>query len=178
MAEALPELNKAWAPKVGEEFGLSIGINSGIARVGNTGTHRKFKYGPLGSTVNLASRVQGATKYLKSGTIVTAATQQRLGDEFSTRRLCKVRVVNIPEPVELFELRSTADRRQAAFDKRYEMALSEFERQNLKAAAATLSRLLAEHPGDGPSQVLLSRTSASLANSDVEFTEAWELPGK
>jgi adenylate cyclase len=157
---------------------LSIGVNSGIARVGNTGTHRKFKYGPLGSTVNLASRVQGATKYLKSGTIVTAATRQRLGDSFATRRLCKVRVVNIPEPVELFELRSTADRRLAALDNKYETALSQFERQDIRAAATTLTKLLAEHPGDGPSQVLLSRTTAFLANSDVELTEAWELPGK
>ena len=45
---------------------LGIGINSGPASVGNTGSIHKFKYGPLGNTVNLASRVQGATKYLKA----------------------------------------------------------------------------------------------------------------
>ena len=75
MWQALPELNDRWEGKLAERFGLGIGINTGIARVGNTGSHRKFKYGPLGSTVNVASRVQGATKYLKSGVIVTAATK-------------------------------------------------------------------------------------------------------
>ena len=47
-------------------MGFGLGLNTGVARVGNTGTQRKFKYGPLGNSVNLASRVQGATKYLES----------------------------------------------------------------------------------------------------------------
>src|SRR5581483_10894365 len=79
-------------------------INTGTARVGNTGTKRKFKYGPLGSMVNLASRVQGATKFLRTQLLITEATQAHLGDEFAQRRLCKVRVVNIKEPVDLYEL--------------------------------------------------------------------------
>ena len=102
---------------------MGIGINTGIARVGNTGSHRKFKYGPLGPTVNVASRVQGATKYLKSGVIMTAATKGRLGDEFFVRRLCKVRVVNISEPIELFELRADSDSQSKALSQAYESGL-------------------------------------------------------
>ena len=49
-------------------------MNTGPAQVGNTGTARKFKYGPLGHTVNLASRVQGATKHFKSRMLITEGT--------------------------------------------------------------------------------------------------------
>jgi adenylate cyclase len=178
MWQALPELNARWAPKVGEPFGLGIGVNTGMARVGNTGTHRKFKYGPLGSTVNVASRVQGATRYLRSGMIVTAATQRRLGAEFPTRRLCKVRVVNIGEPIELFELRADPDRNWKAVCKKYEQGLKQFEGRDFQGATATLGQLLADHPDDAPALILLSRAVNLLVDSDVEFTEAWELPGK
>ncbi len=178
MIESLPALNKTWASKVGEEFGLAIGVNTGIARVGNTGTHRKFKYGPLGSTVNLASRVQGATKYLKAPAIVTAATRSRLGSEFVVRRLCKVRVVNIQEPIELYELRGPVDSNWPTIREKYERAVSQFEQRDFPAAADTLRQLLTANPADRPAQVLLSRITAFLANPDVEFQEAWELPGK
>ena len=45
-----------------------------------------------GNTVNLASRVQGLTKYLKCPLLVTAATRQQLGDGFVARRVVRTRV--------------------------------------------------------------------------------------
>src|SRR5262249_59580349 len=88
---------------LGEPLRIGVGINSGVAQVGNTGSTLKFKYGPLGNTVNLASRVQGLTKYLRCGVLVTAATREQLGDEFIARRAVRARVVNIKEPVDLYE---------------------------------------------------------------------------
>src|SRR5207302_3809188 len=104
MLDALRELNQRWEKSLGEPINLGIGVNTGIAQVGNTGTHHKFKYGALGNTVNLASRVQGATKHLKTKLLITGATHARLGTGFDARRLCRVRVVNIHEPVDLYEL--------------------------------------------------------------------------
>src|SRR5205814_5749276 len=101
---ALPELNLCWAETLGEPMGLGIGLNTGPARVGNTGSQYKFKYGPLGNTVNLASRVQGLTKYLRCPLLVTAATRAGLDDRFLARRVCKTRVVNISTPVDLYEV--------------------------------------------------------------------------
>ena len=89
---------------------FGIGINTGMARVGNMGSRHKFKYGPLGNTVNLASRVQGATKYLRSPILITGSTNRQIGEGFLVRRLCQVRVVNIVEPVELHELAAPINR--------------------------------------------------------------------
>src|SRR5204863_221599 len=60
MLDQLPGLNGHWQAALGEPMGLGIGVHTGVARVGNTGSRYKFKYGPLGPTANLASRVQGA----------------------------------------------------------------------------------------------------------------------
>ena len=72
--------------------------------MGNTGTRSKFKYGPLGNTVNLASRVQGATKYLNAQLLITGATREQLDPGFAVRRLSLVQTVNIKTPVDLFEM--------------------------------------------------------------------------
>ena len=59
MLGELPGLNECWASRVQTTLALGIGVNTGDALVGNTGSLRRLKYGPLGNTVNLASRVRG-----------------------------------------------------------------------------------------------------------------------
>jgi adenylate cyclase len=179
MLSMLPKLNERWEERLGEPMGLGIGINTGTARVGNTGSQHKFKYGPLGPMVNLASRVQGATKYLRTRLLITEFTRSRVGDEFWTRRLCKVRVVNIATAVDLYELALAGDTDWKAIQPLYEHALEEFERGNFRAAARTLGNLMAEHSDDGPSLVLMGRAiNALVASAEGAFDPVWELPGK
>jgi adenylate cyclase len=179
MQSILPKLNERWQARLGEPMGLGIGVNTGRARVGNTGSNHKFKYGPLGPMVNLASRVQGATKYLRTRLVITKSTRDRLGEEFLTRRLCRVRVVNIPTPVELFELAPPGDAVWKTIQARYEHALEEFERGNFSAATRTLGNLVAEHDEDGPSLVLMGRAINALVTPEAgSLDPVWELPGK
>jgi adenylate cyclase len=178
MLEQLPKLNDRWRPVLSEPTDLGIGINTGVARVGNIGTPRKFKYGPLGNAVNLASRVQGATKYLKSRLLITEATQGRLGDAFLTRRLGRVRVVNIAEPVGLYELMCPERPDSPAVKEAYEKALAEFEQRHFRAAASLLAPLIGEEVNDGPSLVLMARVVSALVEDAARFEPVWELPGK
>src|SRR5439155_2452425 len=108
MLAELPAINSTWQETLGITVGVGVGVNTGPAMVGNTGSSYKFKYGPLGHAVNLASRVEGATKQLKVPILLTGSTRALLGDDFALRRLCKVRVVGIHEPVDLYELCGTA----------------------------------------------------------------------
>src|SRR5262249_50428243 len=104
MLASLPDLDSRWHDRLGAPLRLGIGLNTGPALCGNTGSKQKFKYGPLGHTVNLASRVEGATKHFGIPLLLTGSTRARLGDAFAVRRLCKVRVVGIAGVVDLFEL--------------------------------------------------------------------------
>jgi adenylate cyclase len=179
MLNDLPRLNERWRDTLGEAFDFGIGVNSGPARVGNVGSASKFKYGPFGSTVNVASRVQGASKYLKTRLIVTDATRSRLGPEFSARRLCQVRVVNIGMPVTLFQLMPSDSRPAAdAMGAGYERALSAFEAGRFEDAAKTLGDLLASDSADGPTLVLMERTLRCLIQPPDPFDPVWTLPGK
>ncbi len=182
MIRLLPELNEQWSDELGEPLDVGIGINTGLARVGNTGCHRKFKYGPLGNMVNMASRVQGVTKYLKVRLLVTEATRTRLNPEFSARKIGKVSVVNIAEPVYLYELSVPGSGQFEAMRLEYESALEEFERKNFNIAARILANLLSgdrysEHHDDGPSLVLLSRVVGALVDAET-FDPVFVVPGK
>jgi adenylate cyclase len=175
--QTLPEISRRWFERLGGETRVGIGVNTGLARVGNIGSQRKFKYGALGNTVNLCSRVQGATKYLQTGILLTAQTRSCLGDAFAVRRLCQARVVNIAEPVTLYELRVSPGPDWADLCHLYEGALKEFEERHWENAMALLRDLANRFPDDGPSLVLLSRV-VPLRDRPGECSTIWELPGK
>jgi adenylate cyclase len=177
MLDRLPKLNERWQSVLKEDLALGIGINTGIARVGNVGSKHKFKYGPLGNTVNMASRVEGATKYLKTKLLVTEATHKLLDDSFPRRRVCKVNVVNIAEPVHLYDLAiDLAD--WADLKSRYEEALADFEKGEFRSSARILGKLRYDYPDDGPSLVLLSRAVNFMVEEPDNFDPVWQLPGK
>ncbi len=178
MIARVPELNARWQATIGEAFNVSIGINTGEAMVGNSGSTHKFKYGPLGNSINLASRVQGAVKYFKSQLLITKATQERLDPSLVTRRLGHARVVNIGEPVEIFELADDSEEWREA-KAGYEKALALFEARDFNAAEGLLGNWRARHPNDGPALVLLHRSVQSLMTGVVPPRHpVWDLGGK
>jgi adenylate cyclase len=174
----VPRLRKCWWPDLGEPLGVGIGINTGVDWVGNIGAPQKFKYGPLGNTVNLASRVQGATKFLRCPLLLTESTVQGLTAEFHTRELCQARVFNIRQPVQLHELVLPNQLGWPDLKTKYERALLEFNQKSFRAAARILGNMLAEQPYDGPAVTLLSRVVNALKEGPGEMHPVWDLPGK
>jgi adenylate cyclase len=108
MQAEMPALNARWQGRIGGPLQLGIGLNTGPAQVGNTGSPRKFKYGPHGHSVNLASRVQDATKKLGRGLLLTAATRELLPAEFRTAPAATVALAGVREEVALFALEGPA----------------------------------------------------------------------
>jgi adenylate cyclase len=178
MFAALPALNARWQDVVGGPTGISIGISTGPAQVGNTGSKFKFKYGALGNTVNLGSRVQGLTKYLKSRLLITRATREPLGADFLARRVVKARVVNIDEPVDLYEVEASGSEQRRHLFVESEAALADLEAGEFALAARKAGTLLLDLPGDGPLLLTLSRASTTLVQDGRGFDPVWEPPGK
>ena len=178
MRAALPLLNERWQSRLGERTDVSVGINTGPAQVGNIGSRRKFKYGAFGTTVNLASRVQGASKQFGVPTIITRATASRLGPQFHLRRLGSIRAVNIGEPTELLELTADPDKRWHVLKVLYEEALALFEREEFASAKAALDNVLSEFPDDEPARRLAQRNAACLQQPPAHFDSVWNLESK
>ncbi|MBW8885025.1 MAG: adenylate/guanylate cyclase domain-containing protein, partial [Planctomycetia bacterium] len=178
MQVALGPLNARWKDQIAIETQLAVGIHTGVAQVGNIGSRRKFKYGALGHTVNLASRVQGATKHWRTSLLITMATHDALGGGFLTRRIGAIQVINIEEPVEVYEIRLVNDERERNLCQLYEKALAEFEGQEFRRAARTLGDYIPNYEDDGPSHILLWRAVNGLVQPSGSFEAAWKLPGK
>ena len=178
MQMQIPLINEKWSKQIGEPLALGIGINSGKTWVGNTGSSIKFKYGPLGPSVNLASRVEGLTKYLRSYLLITGATKKLLDDSFLTRRVCKTTVVNVVEPVDIYEVFVEANEKSKRLKQVTEQALIELEKNNFREASKISGFSLAEFPDDGPLILILHRAVEMLMNPTQAFQPVWHPPGK
>ncbi|MDR1211326.1 MAG: adenylate/guanylate cyclase domain-containing protein, partial [Spirochaetaceae bacterium] len=144
-----------------------IGINSGEMVVGNMGSENKMDYTIMGNAVNIASRLEGINKqYHTGGTLISEYTRARTGDEFLCRRLDRVRVVGISEPLRLYELldfRKSAAPGHIKLAGVFDEALNCFEKRTWKQAAEGFREVLSIKAGDGPAQKYLDRCLAFLA---------------
>jgi adenylate cyclase len=177
----MPSVSEKWKDRLGGPLSLGLGLNTGMALVGNTGSQYKFKYAPLGHTVNLASRVEGATKQMGIAALITGSTRERLGDGFATRRLCRVRVIGISEPVDLHELCSDGCTPEwRACRDTYESALTLFEAGQFGACCRTIYPLLSGTEGryDIPSLNLAARALEHLKDPPKVFNPVVELTRK
>lgn len=177
MTEALPAINARWMDELGAPVQLGIGLNSGVARVGNTGSPQKFKYGPLGDVVNVASRTQGATKYLGADCLITESTLAALPDVVA-RRLARVRVVNIQHTVDLYQVVAAPPPDWQARCDQYDEALQALEREDLRQAHKLATKLARDFGADDAVSSLLSRIRAAQVPAHGTNTSIWELPGK
>jgi adenylate cyclase len=150
MLQTLPAISSDWADVLHRELRLGIGIHTGIAHVGNTGTRRRSKYGPRGTNVNLTSRVEAATKQFDLPLLVTGATAKRLSNRFATHRVCRARMPGIDQPIELFCVCPAASDAGSSTEwQAYHEALECFEHGSLQEAAdhlATIDRAMCEIP--------------------------------
>ena len=172
------ELSDQWKETIPEGFAFGIGLCTGAAHVGNIGSKQKFKYGPMGSTVNLGSRIQGLTKHWRVQTLMNEETALRLPPSFPKRRLCQARVIGIQGSVTLYELGSNYDGSQEVLWRDYEKALLSYEIGEHREAAQAFSDLAKRYPKDGPSLMMLVRAVQELADPHEHFDPIWVAPSK
>jgi class 3 adenylate cyclase len=162
MVEQLPALNRRWQSVLEQPMALGIGIHTGVARVGNIGSTRKFKYGPLGSTVRIASRAEQATRELGTQILITNSTAGQLDEEFATRRLIDLSMRESADPIELFELAADVPADWVEMKRRYDSALNAYDKGDIPTATRLLAKILSDHPCDRVSLQLLARINGKV----------------
>ncbi|MEM7791999.1 MAG: adenylate/guanylate cyclase domain-containing protein [Verrucomicrobiota bacterium] len=112
MQERHEKLRLAWSesgewPDSVIKMRTRVGLNTGIAVVGNMGSEVRFNYTMMGDTVNLAARCESGAKSYGIYTMMTAATLDAALErdpDIQARKLDRIVVKGRSEPVEIFEL--------------------------------------------------------------------------
>lgn len=81
MLEAVTRLNAELAAEAGTavtpvELAVGVGINTGDCVVGNLGSERRFDYTAIGDAVNLASRLESASRFYETPILIGEDTAQ------------------------------------------------------------------------------------------------------
>ena len=110
MIESLEALNRerreetASAGQPFLPFRIGIGINTGRCVVGNLGSDLRFNYSVLGDPVNVASRLEGQTKYYDVPIIIGSRTAERAQEQFAILELDLVAVKGKTEAQTIYAL--------------------------------------------------------------------------
>ncbi len=83
---------------------VGIGINTGTCVVGNMGTDTRFDYTALGDPVNVASRLEGQSRYYGPRIILGSSTAREAMQDFALLELDTIRVVGKEVPENIFAL--------------------------------------------------------------------------
>ena len=100
MQRSLRRVNEILVTRDLPTLSIGIGINTGEATVGVVGAEMRSEYTAIGSTVNVAARVESLTK--AGQILVTQATADELGNQFKLEGPSEAEVKNIPEPVRVY----------------------------------------------------------------------------
>ena len=80
MLDAIATLNRELATEGLPSIAIGVGLNTGRCVVGNMGSDKQFDYSALGDSVNLASRLESASKELGVSIVIGSETARQIGD--------------------------------------------------------------------------------------------------
>ena len=133
-----------------------IGVHTGLATVGNFGSHQKFDYTALGDTVNAAARLESLNKQFGTFVSVSSDTVNRTHD-ITYRPIGSVVVKGKTEPIDILTP-IHADEAQAPIVIRYNEAFELMAKGDLRARDA-FGKLHEEFPDDSLVNVHYERLS-------------------
>lgn len=81
---------------------IGVGVNSGRVIAGSIGGAGRLNFSVIGDAVNVAARVEAATRQLDDDVLLTADTRDRLGDEFQLTSRGNQVLKGLDQPVELY----------------------------------------------------------------------------
>jgi len=112
--EALRALS-SWLNERGlPSISVGIGIHSGIAVVGNIGASERMEYTAIGDTVNLASRLESATRDLKFDILISEQTVNALRGSYVMEKVGPIHVKGRTEPVVAYTVGGESEAGSAA----------------------------------------------------------------
>ena len=104
MQQQLKELSRDWQSQGRHAVRIGMGINTGIAVVGNIGSTQRMDYTAIGDTVNLAARLEAATKEHNLDVLISEDTHRGLNHRLKSTHVGEIRVRGYAQPVSAYSV--------------------------------------------------------------------------
>jgi class 3 adenylate cyclase/CHASE2 domain-containing sensor protein len=165
----MDDFTQAFRKEQAAPLGITrIGVHTGLAVIGNFGSHARFTYTASGDAVNTAARLEGINKYLGTRLCVSGATRA-LCPGIAFRPVASVVVKGKTEALELWEPLHEGSA-SATFLKAYETAYDRL-REGQPDAMAMFSALRESEPNDPCVNLHVERLRQGLKGVEMVMTE-------
>lgn len=104
MLEELDRLSAEWASRGLQGFSIRVGIATGEVLAGNIGSSRRQEFTVMGTTVNLASRLENLNKDLSTKILIDENTFAQLPRTIKHVKRENVRIRGLETPVTVYEI--------------------------------------------------------------------------
>jgi adenylate cyclase len=102
MLIALKDFNAGMQEPDFEPLAIGLGLHTGPAIVGSIGSPKRMEFTAIGSTVNVAARVESLTKSLGQPLLITQATRDALAELPPLLELPAQQVKGVDQPLKVF----------------------------------------------------------------------------
>ncbi len=170
MLTVLEAYNTEYLKNHNQPIRIGIGLHRGKVRLGTIGEHGRMDSTVISDAVNLASRIEGLTKYYGVPCLISEDVYRQLNDssEIHTRYVDKVKVKGKNVPVNIYEIFS-ADESPACAQKLATQALLEeatklYAVKEFNKALVLFYKVIAEFPDDMVTQSYILRCTQYVSD--------------
>ncbi|TVQ21336.1 MAG: adenylate/guanylate cyclase domain-containing protein [Spirochaetaceae bacterium] len=157
MCRELDAFNDRQRSRSRPEFKIGVGLAYGLVTVGNIGTEKKMDYTVIGDMVNLASRMEGLTKYYKQQVLFSETLHAEVGDTLPTRLIDKVAVKGKTQGVRIYTAASSLSNPHRRLWKIHNEGMEDFFARRFSEAVTKFKQALVIDPDDYAAAQMLAR---------------------
>jgi adenylate cyclase len=154
-------LNRKFLDRNWPQLKIGVGVNSGGVRVGDMGSKIRRAYTVMGDPVNVASRLEGRTKYYGVGCLVGEATRS-LVEDVVFKEIDKIKVKGKQEALSIYEpigVESEVDKNALDEVRLWHQTLRLYRSRQWDQVEVNLLNLLRANPGCGLYELYAERVT-------------------
>lgn len=144
--DSLEILNKELEKENKPLIDIGIGLNTGIAIVGEMGSQGRSDYTVIGDSINLGARLESLCKYYGSKLNISNFTKEQLKNKYVFRFLDLVTVKGKDKPIEIWQIhkKGNANEKEEKELEKYHLAIKLYKEAKFEDALTLFKTIIKE----------------------------------